>query len=706
MSDITSITQRLKGHHPDADLERVQRAYAFAAQAHSGQVRSSGEPYIIHPIEVARILSDLGMDEDSIITALLHDTVEDTSVTLDDIRELFGEEVVCLVDGLTKVGQISFSSNEQKQVENFRKMILATAQDLRVLLVKLADRLHNMRTLNFLKEAKQRSIATETLQIYAPLAHRLGIHRIKQEMEDASFSFLEPEAYKRLSKSLALGSGKLLQNKSLLEQVLQGVLEKQGIDAKVQGRIKHLYSLFNKMKKKGLDNLDKMDDLVAFRIIVKDLPTCYLVLGVIHSIYSPVPGRFKDYIGLPKPNGYQSLHTSIHGLDKSRAEVQIRTESMHQYAEDGIAAHWAYKEKDRQSSEQEKFQWLKRMTDMLQEDCEPAELVKNMRIDLFIQEVYVFSRDGDIFVLPRKAMPLDFAYHVHTDVGHHCIGVRVNGREVDLSTHLRNGDQIEIITSPDQSPSRQWLKYACTSRARHAIRQWFRVQERQSCIHLGQEMLQQASGRKISLPNSILRRMNCDDMDGLMEKLGRSEISLDEIFVTTNQERPRWFNMLGFSKNLRIPSECCRPIPGDPVVGMFKSGVGIIIHHQSCEKVTNKESKQWLDVRWEGEESSFYAAKVQLRSRNKTGMLARTSLCIEACQVNIEDLTLDQTSGGGISTVNMLLHVRSCAHLDTVIEKLKEVDGVMSAKRQFNFDLPKINLTVSDNFKQIFFRNK
>jgi len=704
MSDIAAITQRLKQHHPDANIERVQRAFAFAAQAHSGQFRSSGEPYIIHPIEVARILSDLRMDEDSIIAALLHDTVEDTSVSLGDIQNLFGESVVNLVDGLTKVGQITFSSSEHKQAENFRKMILATAKDLRVLLVKLADRLHNMRTLNFLKEHKRRAIATETLQIYAPLAHRLGIHWIKQEMEDASFSFLNPGAHQKLTHSLNERVEELQLNKSRLEKVLHGVLVQQNIEAKVQGRMKHLYSLFHKMQKKELDSFDQVDDLVAFRIIVKDIPTCYLVLGVIHSIYRPIPGRFKDYIGLPKPNGYQSLHTSVHGLDKNRVEVQIRTDIMHQYAEDGIAAHWAYKEEDRKSSDQDKFQWLKRMTTMLQEDCEPSELLENMRIDLFIQEVYVFSRDGDIFVLPRKAMPLDFAYHVHTDVGHHCIGVRINGMPADLSTKLKNGDQVEIITSPDQTPSRQWLKYVCTSRARHAIRQWFRVQERQSCIHIGQEMLQQASGRSIALPPSILKRLDCANMDTLLEKLGRGEVTVDQIFATTNQERPRWFNMMGFAKTLRIPSECCRPIPGDPVVGTFKSGVGMLIHHQHCNNVEDKQSKQWLDVVWKSEERSFYAAKIHIRSLNKPGMLASTSACLEASNINIEDLTLDQTSGGGITTVNMLVHVRSCQHLDEVLAQLTQLDGVIQVERNIDFGTKQRSNKVSDNIKKMFRR--
>ncbi|MDX8396281.1 MAG: RelA/SpoT family protein, partial [Mariprofundaceae bacterium] len=505
MSRIFEITEKVLSYSPKADIDLINRAYVFAAQAHKDQRRISGDMYITHPLAVANILASLRLDVASIVTGLLHDTVEDTHVTLDDIRDRFGDDIARLVDGVTKIGQIRFDSSEHQQAENFRKMILATAEDLRVLLVKLADRLHNMRTLGFMRESKRKVVSEETMQLYAPLAHRLGIHWIKQEMEDLSFAHIDTESYQTLLLEFKDKIDFLHQTRERLEGVLQEALSRQGVHAEVQGRMKHLYSLYDKMKRKHI-SFDEIYDMVAFRIIVDDTPACYHALGMIHSLYRPVPGRFKDYIALPKPNGYQSLHTSVIGPENYRIEVQVRTDSMHRYAEDGVAAHWLYKDDSANQNEQKHFQWLRQLTELLQQTDTPSEFMENVRLDLFVQEVYVFSRDGDIYALPRGARPLDFAYAVHTDVGHHCVGVRINGELSDFHAKLRNGDQIEVMTEPDQTPSRQWLRYVKTTKAKQSIRQWFRRQERDSNIHMGESILQDVIGGR-ELPEVTLEKL-------------------------------------------------------------------------------------------------------------------------------------------------------------------------------------------------------
>jgi len=524
MSRIFEITEKVSRYASKSDIELLNRAYVFAAQAHAEQRRSSGEMYITHPLAVANILASLKLDVATVATGLLHDTVEDTHIGLDDIRERFGEDIAKLVDGVTKIGKIHFNSSEHKQAENFRKMILATAKDLRVLLVKLADRMHNMRTLGFVSKEKARRISEETIQIHAPLAHRLGIHWIKQEMEDIAFSYIDPEGYELVKAKLKDKLEFLQQTQSNLEGLLQEAMSRQGLEARVQGRMKHLYSLHQKMQRKHID-FEEIYDIVAFRLIVKDAASCYQALGLIHSLYRPVPGRFKDYIALPKPNGYQSLHTSVIGPDNHRIEVQIRAESMHSHAEDGVAAHWLYKDGDTDGFAQREFLWLSQLTELLQESDNPNELMENVRLDLFVQEVYVFSRDGDIYALPRGARPLDFAYAVHTDIGHHSIGVRINGEMKDFRARLHNGDQIEIITSPDQEPSSQWLKYVKTPKARQAIRQYYRRQERETSIQVGMGVLNEVLTAEP--PVELLQALQCDNIESLQEKIGKGDISLD-----------------------------------------------------------------------------------------------------------------------------------------------------------------------------------
>jgi GTP pyrophosphokinase len=681
VSRIYEITEKVLSYFPKADIDLINRAYVFAAQAHANQTRRSGEPYLDHPLAVADILASLRLDEASIVTGLLHDTVEDTDVTLDDIRERFGDDIARLVDGMTKIAKIRFRSSEHKQAENFRKMILATAKDLRVLLVKLADRLHNMRTLGFLPERKRYEIALETMQLYAPLAHRLGIHWLKQELEDLAFIHLDPEAYQDLSKRLSDHLEFLNSTRERLERLLQEALDRQGIKVKVQGRMKHMYSLHQKLERKHV-GFDDIYDLVAFRVIVDDIPACYHVLGVIHSMYRPVPGRFKDYIALPKPNGYQSLHTTVIGPENYRIEIQIRTEAMHRNAEDGIAAHWAYKSSDVSPRDQDRFRWLSQLTDLLQESEHPGEFLENVRLDLFVQEVYVFTRDGDIMALPRGATPLDFAYAIHTNVGNHCIGVRINGEPVDFDTPLRNGDQIEVLTSPEQTPSQYWLQHVHTPRARQAIRQWFRRQKREASIRLGEQMLKEILGRNVKLlGDEELKALQCKDLDSLREKLGQGNLGIERVLKTLNQEAAKPLKVKGLSLAVMQASDCCCPLPGDPILGHFTRGQGMRIHHRDCPAIRKEKKKSWLEVQWKGEEGKLYPTLIKVKTENRRGMLANVSGCISKADANIEDLKLRQLAGS-ITTLHIRLEVSSRAHLARILRALHSLDGVVKVSRE------------------------
>ncbi|RLL53040.1 bifunctional (p)ppGpp synthetase/guanosine-3',5'-bis(diphosphate) 3'-pyrophosphohydrolase [Mariprofundus sp. EBB-1] len=678
MSRIYEITERVAAYAPNADIDLINQAYVFAAHAHAGQVRNSGESYITHPLAVADILSSLGMDASTIITGLLHDTVEDTNVSLADVERHFGADVAGLVDGVTKIGKIHFSSKEQKQAENFRKMILATAKDLRVLIVKLADRLHNMRTLGFMPEHKRKAIGEETLEIYAPLAHRLGIHWIKQEMEDLVFSYLETDAYKALLAEIQDRLEGLNQTRERLESVIQQALLRQGLKAEVQGRMKHLYSIHEKMQRKHV-NFEEIFDLLAFRVIVEDMTTCYQALGVVHSLYRPVPGRFKDYIAIPKPNGYQSLHTVVIGPENFRIEVQIRTEAMHVYAEDGVAAHWVYK-KGVDSKDQDSFQWLKQLTKVLKDADNPGELLENVRLDLFVREVYVFSPDGDIYSLPRGAKPLDFAYAVHTDVGQHCVGVRINGEVSDFSARLRNGDQIEVMTSPDQTPSRQWLQYVKTPRAKQAIRQWFRRQERHSSIRMGEKILQESVGVK-DVSAEVLTLCGCADINELKMRLGSGVLAIHTLFDAMPQKRSLPFKLTGMKRTYMHAAECCHPIPGDSVVGHLNASEGMTLHHSKCSAVMDGESLDWLEVDWQPQPGQLFRTGIETRSLNRRGMLADVTRCIADAGSSIEDLKLNQR-GGSMTELLYLVEVEDRVHLARVLRAIKSIDGIVSVSRR------------------------
>ena len=678
MSRIFEITEKVSSYASKADIELLNRAYVFAAQAHAEQRRSSGEMYITHPLAVADILASLKLDVATVATGLLHDTVEDTHIGLDDIQERFGEDIAKLGDGVTKIGKIQFNSSEHKQAENFRKMIRATAKDLRVLLVKLADRMHNMRTLGFVSKEKARRVSEETIQIHAPLAHRLGIHWIKQEMEDIAFSYLDPDGYELVKGKLKDKLEFLQQTQANLEGLLQEALSRQGLQATVQGRMKHLYSLHQKMQRKHID-FEEIYDIVAFRLIVKDAASCYQALGMIHSLYRPVPGRFKDYIALPKPNGYQSLHTSVIGPDHHRIEVQIRADSMHRHAEDGVAAHWLYKDGDDDAHAQREFLWLSQLTELLQEADNPNELMENVRLDLFVQEVYVFSRDGDIYALPRGARPLDFAYAVHTDIGHHCLGVRINGEMRDFRARLHNGDQIEILTSHDQEPSSQWLKYVKTPKARQAIRLYYRRQERETSIRIGMDVLNEVLIGEP--PGELLEALQCYDLVSLQEKLGRGDISLDMLLKQLDDAEVSQVKLKCVRASYMYGANCCYPIPGDAVLGRVVADKGMELHYRDCNELSSLSRYRWLEVDWKESGKRLYPTGIEVRAENRRGMLAKVSSCIAKAEANIDDLKLDQRAGE-MTVLQILVSVHDRKHLATVLKVLKALDGVATVKRK------------------------
>ena len=679
MSRIFEITEQIKTYMPKADIELINRAYVFAAHAHARQRRSSGELYIIHPLAVAKNLVDLKLDVSSVVTGLLHDTVEDTHITIEDIENRFGEEVAKLVDGVTKVGKIHFRSSEHQKAENFRKMIMATSQDLRVLMVKLADRLHNMETLGFMAEYKRKRIGIETMEIYAPLAHRLGIHWVAQKMEDLAFRHVDPEACAELEQKLKGKFEFLLETKTRLEGIIQEALSRQGIEAKVQGRMKNMYSLHQKMQRKSLD-FDDIYDFVAFRIIVEDAPACYHVLGLIHSLYRPVPGRFKDYIALPKPNGYQSLHTAVIGPDNFRIEVQVRTETMHHYAEDGVASHWLYKSSGnpKEHKEQQGFQWLKQLAETLHTAENPGEFLENVRLDLFVKEVYVFSRDGDLFALPRGSTPLDFAYAIHTDVGNHCIGIRVNGDPAEFNQVLGNGDEIEVLTSPEQTPSRRWLELVKTSRAKQNIRHWLREQEKEDAIRLGEHLLKNTLG-SMTIRHDMLQFAGCNDDAELKEKLGRGDLEVSSLLDYVSTETTRSLVSKPFAESKMQAATCCYPIPGDAVTGLFEAGKGFIIHDTRCP-VVQKDGNKSVNVDWKPSLGMMYKTGIEVFCQNQRGSLGLVTSCLSSQDANIEDLKIEQRPGA-LSSLYILIEVEDRLHLSRVFKALKALNHVSLVHR-------------------------
>ncbi|MGH7835537.1 MAG: RelA/SpoT family protein, partial [Candidatus Binatia bacterium] len=674
----------------------------------------SGEPYLIHPIAVAGVIADLKLDVPSIVGGLLHDTVEDTLTTLDEVRTLFGPEVADLVDGVTKLSQVNFTSREEKQAENFRKMILAMARDIRVLLIKLADRIHNMRTLNHLSAEKQRATAQETLEIYAPLAHRLGIAWVKSELEDLALKHLHPEIYYQLKNNVAK---KKADREKYLNEVISIIgkkLEEEGIDAEVSGRSKHFYSIYEKMESQNLD-YDQIYDLVAFRILVDTLRECYESLGVIHSSWKPVPGRFKDYIALPKPNMYQSLHTTVIGPYGERMEIQIRTHEMHRIAEEGIAAHWRYKEgKDFKFNEIQRFAWLRQLLEWQQNIQDPQEFLHSIKEDLFPEEVYVFTPKGDLLNFPKGSTVIDFSYRIHSEVGHHCSGARVNGQLVPLKYILRNGDTIEIITTNQQTPSRDWLKFVKTARAKSKIRNWIKSQQRERSIALGRELLEgdfqrhkleYASLRREGKIESIAKDLGLKDEEGLLTAVGYGKITSKQVLVKlvppenidSGKKQPvgtlaRLFRLVaGHKRDLGVRvngvedvlvrfARCCNPLPGEDIIGFITRGRGVTVHVSSCARVLESDPQRKVDVTWEHDGKSSRPVKLEVTCVDRPGLLAAISSAITSAEVNISRAQVQTFPGQKAMNIFEVM-LRDSDQLNRVLRNISKVKGVYKAER-------------------------
>jgi len=720
MIRINEITEKVATYIEKPDLDLIQKAYVFTAQAHLGQTRLSGEPYISHPMSVASILAEMKLDEATVTAGLLHDTVEDTQTTIDEIEELFGEEVADIVDGVTKISKMQFESKAVAQAENIRKMILAMAEDIRVLMVKLADRLHNMRTLDFQPSVKQRLISQETLEIYAPLANRLGLHRTKVELEDLCLKYLKPDVYEQIDQGVASHhtSGQEYIDKVI--GLINGMLAENNITARVSGRTKHRYSIYSKMQQQNL-GLDQIFDLIAFRIIVSSLKDCYAVLGLIHSIWKPVTGRFKDYISIPKANMYQSLHSTVIGPDGERIEVQIRTDEMNRVAEYGVAAHWQYKEKGKKGSNRdaERFTWLRQILDWQRDLNDPREFMASLRIDLFQDEVYVFTPRGDIKELPEGATPVDFAYAVHSKVGDHCAGAKVNGRLVPMSTPLKNGDRVEIISDANRNPSRDWLKFVKTARARTRIKQYIRTEERDRSISLAREMLEK-EGRKLGVNflkalkdgyfQKLAEEFSYPSVDELLSQVGYARVTprrvLQKLYAMlhvgekpdeeatrkaaeavvaaqeelTKPKKSEGIKITGVDDVLVRFASCCNPLPGEPIVGYITRGRGVTIHASDCTNIKGFEPERLVSVSWDGVENKPYPAKMRIVCRNFKGALTQVTSLLTSDDVNIDSGSF-QSNVDGNAVMEFTVEVTNLHQLYGVLAKIRDIDSVTEAVR-------------------------
>jgi GTP pyrophosphokinase len=734
MIRLNDILQRVVSYHPDPDLDAIKKAYVYSAKVHQGQLRNSGEPYLIHPLEVAGILAQLHLDEASIVTGLLHDTIEDTLATAEELTELFGPEVAQLVDGVTKLSKFSASatlSQEEKQAENFRKMIIAMAQDIRVILVKLADRTHNMRTLEHMPEEKQQRIARETLDIYAPLANRLGISWIKTELEDLSLRYLKPQEYSDLLEKV---NRRRKERERYIEQVvhlIEGKLQERQIEGRVSGRFKHIYSIYKKMKAQGID-FEQIHDVIAFRLIMPSVPSCYEALGLIHQLWKPVPGRFKDFIAIPKPNMYQSLHTAVIGPMSERMEVQIRTEEMHRIAEEGIAAHWAYKEgKSLISKDDEKFAWLRQLMEWQQDLKDPKEFLETVKVDLFTDEVFVFTPKGDVKSLPRGATPVDFAFAIHSDIGNRCVGGKVNGKIVPLRYKLKNGDMVEVLTNPQAHPSKDWLTFVKTSRAQQRIRSFIKLQQREKSLQLGRELADKEfrrfslnlnkmlkSGELKELSNELGYRIEEDMLVAIgygkivPQQLIKRLVPPEKLAVAAEERTREAANgsggptlpATGLSRMTEIARKlvgksnrsgvqiggvddvlvrfgrCCNPVPGDSIAGFITRGRGVTVHHVSCEKALATDPERRVDVQWDVRGDFKRPVTLRVLTADRPGLLADISNTFSKKGVNISQANCRAT--GDDRAVNTFeVTISDLKQLTELMRTIERLNGVYSVER-------------------------
>lgn len=692
-----SLNLLIQKYLPEEQIKRLKQAYLVARDAHEGQTRSSGEPYITHPVAVACILAEMRLDYETLMAALLHDVIEDTPATYQDMEQLFGKSVAELVEGVSKLDKLKFRDKKEAQAENFRKMIMAMVQDIRVILIKLADRTHNMRTLGSLRPDKRRRIARETLEIYSPLAHRLGIHHLKTELEELGFEALYPNRFRVIKEVVKAARGN---RKEMIQKILaeiDGRLSEAGIVCQVNGREKHLYSIYRKMHLKE-QRFHSIMDIYAFRVIVKDVDTCYRVLGQVHSLYKPRPGRVKDYIAIPKANGYQSLHTSLIGPHGVPVEVQIRTEDMDQMAEMGVAAHWAYKEGESSTTAQIRAQrWMQSLLELQQSAGSSFEFIESVKSDLFPDEIYVFTPEGRIVELPARATPVDFAYAVHTDIGHACVGARVDRQPYPLSQALNSGQTIEIITAPGARPNAAWLNFVVSSKARAKIRQMLKNLKRDDSVSLGRRLLTHAlgNGRKLATipPQNIQReldRMKLQSLDDLLAEIGLGNAM--SVVVARNllgeQDTPpggRNLPIKGADGVLLTFAKCCHPIPGDPIVAHVSPGKGLVIHHESCRNIRGyqKEPGKFMPVEWDKAIDQEFIAEIKVDMFNHQGALANLTAAINATASNIQSMNTEEKDGR-VYSVYIRLTTRDRVHLANIMRKIRIMPDVIKVTRNRN----------------------
>ena len=701
MSEAQLLLRDATSYLRAEDVRQLQSAYEFSEAAHEGQFRRSGEPYISHPVAVATILAQWHLDPQALTAALLHDVMEDTTVTKIEISERFGKMVADLVDGVSKLDKIEFESQEHAQAENFRKMLLAMARDVRVILIKLADRLHNMRTLDAMHPKKRARIARETLEIYAPIANRLGLNSLYQELEDLAFQNLYPNRYRVLRKALEQQRGN---RKEVVERIQAGIrqrLEDAGIEAQVTGREKNLYSIYRKMQDKNL-SFSKVLDIYAFRVIVHDVPACYLTLGALHGLYKPIPGKFKDYIAIPKANGYQSLHTTLFGPFGSPIEIQIRTLEMHKLAEAGVAAHWLYKSTDASLSElqQKTHQWLQSLLEMQSESVDSVEFLEHVKVDLFPDETYVFTPKGKIMALPHGATCVDFAYSVHTDIGNRCVAAKLNHELVPLRTELKNGDRVEIITASHAKPNPSWLNFVVTAKARHHIRHFLKTMQYQESAQLGERLLSQALGAL----GGRLRGISEADWERLLKESGskdRQEILADiglgrvlaiviarKLLPTAGASSAPAASagpiVIRGSEGMALQfAKCCHPIPGDPIIGFIKKGRGMIVHTHDCPVIARmkREPEKWLDVEWAPETRKLFSVNIKLLASNQQGVLAKVAAEISDNDSNIENVSVEPGDSPAYSNIHFTLQVQNRLHLAQIMRGLRRLPEVIRINR-------------------------
>jgi guanosine-3',5'-bis(diphosphate) 3'-pyrophosphohydrolase len=724
--EIEQLLDKASGFIKEHDLKRIKEAYEFAEQAHSGQVRKSGEPYILHPLAVADILVNMQMDSTSIIAALLHDVVEDTTVSLETVNEKFGKTCAMLVDGLTKLEKIKFKSKEEHQNENYRKMFVAMAQDIRVILIKLADRLHNMRTLKFQSEEAQRRIADETLEIFCPIAHRLGISAIKWEMEDIALRYLNPQQYYRI---VNLMQKKRVEREQYIEDVITNVSEKlseMGIEPDISGRPKHIYSIYKKMTARN-KQFNEIYDLLALRIIVDNIKDCYATLGIIHTLWKPMPGRFKDYIAMPKSNMYQSLHTTVIGPKGEPLEVQIRTVEMHKTSEYGVAAHWAYKEGSvvPSGSFEDKMSWFREILELENDTEDASEFVESLKMDFFSDLVFVFTPKGEVIELPAGSVPLDFAYRIHTEIGNRTIGAKVNSRIVPLDYRLKTGDIIEILTSKHSyGPSQDWIKLAQSSHARSKIRQWFKKEKREENVDKGKELIERELKRLGIDPPSLMKdnelmevakKFNFHEIEDMFSAVGFSGITAAQIVTKLTEKirkeaeeaQQQALQLTNEIKEVKVPAEkksrpthgvrvkgvdnllvrfarCCNPVPGDPIVGYVTRGRGVSVHREDCTNIPaidgSEEGNRLIDVEWVDSVEANYNVEIEIAGHDRLGLLNEVLQAVSESKTIISAVS-GRSDKNKMAVIHMSILIRNIEHLQSVVEKIKRIRDIYSVQR-------------------------